>query len=122
MRAVRSKNTGPEMIVRRLVHGMGYRYRLHAPDLPGKPDLVFRSRKRAVFVHGCFWHGHSDCARAARPSDNAAFWATKLERNINRDAEQQAALAREGWRSLIIWECQMKDKAALTERLTEFLR
>lgn len=120
MRAVRGKDTGPEMIVRRLVHGMGYRYRLHGRDLPGKPDLVFRLRRRTVFVHGCFWHGH-DCARAARPQANAEFWQAKLDRNVERDAAQLQALDAAGWTALVVWECETKDAPRLASRLRDFL-
>lgn len=121
MRAVRSADTKPEMIVRRLVHGLGRRYRLHAKDLPGKPDLTFRRDKRAIFVHGCFWHGH-DCPRGARtPKRNAAYWQAKIARNRSRDAETLGLLATAGWRTLVIWECETRDRDALAHRLAGFL-
>ncbi|MBP7241320.1 MAG: DNA mismatch endonuclease Vsr [Amaricoccus sp.] len=121
MRAVRGRDTGPEMVVRRLLHGLGYRFRLHRADLPGTPDLVFPARRAVVFVHGCFWHGH-DCARGARaPRRNAEYWAAKVARNRTRDADVRAALAAAGWRSLAVWECGLKNRAALAARLAEFL-
>lgn len=121
MALIRSKDTAPEMAVRRLAHGLGYRHRLHRADLPGKPDMVFPSRKAVVFVHGCFWHGH-DCKRGARkPKANAEYWQAKIGRNVERDAAAVAALAAMGWRSLVVWECELKDAAAVEQRLREFL-
>ena len=109
MRAVKSRDTKPEWIVRRLVHALGYRYRLHLSSLPGKPDLTFSSRRKIVFVHGCFWHGH-DCARGARaPATNSEFWVTKISRNRNRDCTNIATLERGGWAVLTVWECEMKN-------------
>lgn len=121
MALVRSENTKPEMIVRRLVFGMGYRYRLHCRDLPGKPDLVFRSRKAVVFVHGCFWHRHSGCSLARLPKSRVEFWTTKLEGNRARDTSKIKALQAAGWQVLVIWECELKDKEVLAERLRRFL-
>ncbi len=121
MRAVKSRDTAPEMIVRRMVHAMGKRYRLHRDDLPGKPDLTFPGLRKIIFVHGCFWHGHN-CKRGARaPKENAACWSTEIQRNTRRDADQQAALTREGWRCLVVWECQTRDRAALKQALSTFL-
>lgn len=121
MRAVKSRDTGPEMLTRRAVHAMGYRYRLHRKDLPGKPDLVFPSRRKAIFVHGCFWHGH-DCPRGSRkPKSNRAYWETKIRRNRERDTQSEAALKRDGWRVLTVWECQMKNEEAFRMRLRKFL-
>jgi DNA mismatch endonuclease (patch repair protein) len=121
MRAVKGRDTGPEMFVRRLVFGMGYRYRLHRKDLPGKPDLVFVARRKVVFVHGCFWHGH-DCPRGARvPKQNAEYWMNKIARNKERDAAHLIALKALGWRSLIIWECELKESAKVERRLSQFL-
>lgn len=121
MALIRSKDTAPEMAVRRLAHALGYRHRLHCADLPGKPDMVFPSRKAVVFVHGCFWHGH-DCKRGSRkPKANAEYWRTKIERNAARDGATAAALEAMGWRSLVIWECELKDPAAVTQRLRDFL-
>jgi len=110
MALVRSKNTKPEMLVRRLVHGMGYRYRLHQTDLPGRPDLVFRSQRKVVFIHGCFWHQHEGCPRAARPTSNVDFWVKKPDRNIQRDRENLQALLESGWRVLVVWECQANEE------------
>ena len=107
MAAVRSKDTQPEMLVRRLVHGMGYRYRLHRSDLPGKPDLVLSSRQKIIFVHGCFWHRHT-CKRAHPPKSNTSYWEPKLERNRARDAEQLKVLQSMGWKCMVVWECELK--------------
>jgi len=121
MRAVKSRDTTPEMTVRRLIHAMGYRYRLHRKDLPGKPDLAFVSARKVIFVHGCFWHGHK-CKRGdRRPATNKEYWNRKLDRNIARDARNQARLGEIGWRSLIVWECETKDSAQLAKRLAAFL-
>ena len=107
MRAVKGKNTGPEMAVRRLVHGMGYRYRLHRKSLPGKPDLVFATRRKVIFVHGCFWHGHA-CKRGDRsPRTNRGYWTRKIARNRERDQEHLAALHADKWQALVIWECEV---------------
>ena len=121
MRAVRSRDTAPEMTVRRLVHSMGYRYRLHRKDLPGKPDLVFQSRRKVIFVHGCFWHGH-ECKRGARvPKTNREYWETKIARNRERDKQHNAELRCKGWRILVVWECQIQEQTALIERVRHFL-
>lgn len=121
MQAVRSKNTRPEWAVRRLLHGLGYRYRLHVRELPGRPDLVFPIRRKIVFVHGCFWHGH-DCRRGTRePKTNRDYWSAKLRRNKARDASSRAALIANGWDVIIIWECETLDLSALGFRLRQFL-
>jgi DNA mismatch endonuclease (patch repair protein) len=123
MRAVKSSDTAPERAVRAAVRAAGYgrRYRLHGAHLPGKPDLVFTSLRKVVFVHGCFWHGHH-CKRGARPpKDNAAYWRAKIERNRARDLASLRALKGEGWSALVIWECKTRDEAALTRRLRSFL-
>ena len=113
MRAVKGRDTGPEMIVRRLVHSMGYRYRLHGGNLPGKPDLVFSSLRKVIFVHGCFWHQHN-CRRGSRlPKSNQDYWAPKLQRNQQRDREHQLRLREVGWNVLVIWECEIKNRDAL---------
>ena len=117
MRQVKAKGTSPELKVRKLLWGMGLRYRLHRKDLPGAPDIVLPSRKLAVLVHGCFWHGH-DCARGARvPKQNRPYWTQKIERNRQRDARTQAELVAKGWTPLVVWECDLKDPAALKARL-----
>lgn len=121
MRRVKAKNTKSEMTVRKLVHRLGYRFRLHRRDLPGNPDIVFPGRKAAIFVHGCFWHQH-DCPRGSRrPSSNKDYWLPKLARNVERDGKVQNLMADAGWRVLIIWECELRDLDALAHRLTEFL-
>lgn len=121
MKRVKSTNTSPEMLVRRLVHGMGCRYRLHRRDLPGAPDLVFAGRRKIIFVHGCFWHGHDCKSGRKRPKTNREYWSRKLDRNKTRDAENQLKLKELGWDVLIAWECEMKDRDALEERLRRFL-
>jgi len=123
MRAVKSENTTPEMIVRRLVHKLGYRYRLHQKDLPGRPDLVFSSRRKIVLVNGCFWHGHN-CARGARrPKENSDYWQTKIERNVERDARNLEALQDAGWQVLTVWECETPKgkRDTLESKLKTFL-
>jgi len=121
MRQVRSEDTKPEMRVRRVTHRMGYRYRLHRKDLPGKPDLVFPGRKKVIFVHGCFWHGHDCPAGRKVPKTNREYWTKKLGRNKERDQLNQAKLQELGWEVLIIWECETKDEDALAERIARFL-
>lgn len=121
MRRVKSTNTSPELKVRRLLTRMGLRYRLHRKDLPGRPDIVMAGRKLAIFVHGCFWHGH-DCARGARvPQANRDYWLAKVGRNQARDMASRAALEALGWRVLVLWECDLKDGAELERRLRESL-
>lgn len=123
MRRIRSTDMKPELVVRSLLHRLGYRYRLHCKELPGKPDIVFRSRQAVIFVHGCFWHQHSDpnCSYAHVPKSNTSYWKPKLERNQARDLENEAALIALGWRVLVIWECQIKDDEALKQTLLAFL-
>ncbi|HYG91826.1 MAG TPA: very short patch repair endonuclease [Azospirillum sp.] len=121
MRAVKSKNTAPELAVRRIVHALGFRFRLHRRDLPGSPDLAFIGLRKAVFVHGCFWHGHK-CSRGARePKTNAEYWRGKISRNRGRDAENVARLSALGWQVHIVWECEIKDRDTLARSLREFL-
>lgn len=120
MARVRGKDTKPEMIVRRLAHAMGYRYRLHRKDLPGRPDLVFPGRRKVVFVHGCFWHRHS-CKKATTPKSNAEFWKKKFEENVARDDRNILDLAERGWDSMVIWQCETYDTTKLSERLRSFL-
>lgn len=121
MQAVKSKDTAPELLVRSMAHRMGYRFRLHRKDLPGKPDLVFPGRRKAIFVHGCFWHGH-DCARGARvPKSNRDYWTKKIARNQERDHAARAALAHSGWTSLIVWECDLGNEKGLKAQVRKFL-
>lgn len=124
MRAVKSRDTGPELAVRAAVCALGFarRYRLNNASLPGKPDLVFGPKRKVIFVHGCFWHGH-DCRRGARqPKDNAAYWRAKIARNVARDRDSLKALRDDDWSALVIWECETRDGAALARKLAKFLR
>ncbi len=121
MRAVPGEDSSAELAVRRLLTGMGLRYRLHRRDLPGSPDVAFPGRRLALFVHGCFWHGH-DCRRGARlPKSNSDYWLAKIARNRARDDAATTALATRGWRAEVVWECELKDEAALTARLAAIL-
>jgi DNA mismatch endonuclease (patch repair protein) len=121
MRAVKGRDTKPEMTVRRMVHAMGYRYRLHRKDLPGKPDLAFASAKKTIFVHGCFWHGH-DCPRGARvPKSNRDYWTNKIADNRARDARAQKQLIAANWGVLVLWECKLKDRADVQVQIRTFL-
>ena len=121
MRAVKGRNTGPEMTVRRLLHSLGYRYRLHRSDLPGKPDLAFPGRRKVIFVHGCFWHGHS-CPRGARaPKTNSSYWTAKIAGNAARDVLNRSRLEDMGWEVLSVWECELKEPVRLRAFLTRFL-
>lgn len=121
MAAVKSKNTKPELIVRRLLHAAGYRFRLHRKDLPGKPDIVLPKFRTAIFVHGCFWHQHEACKASARPTSRQTYWEIKLDRNVERDAANQAQLREMGWRVLIVWECEIKSTEALLRGLQQAL-
>jgi DNA mismatch endonuclease (patch repair protein) len=117
MRAVKSRDTAPEIAVRKLLRQFAPGYRLHRADLPGTPDIVYGRRRLAIFVHGCFWHGH-DCARGARPPrENADYWQSKIARNRARDARNLEALAQEGWRTLVVFECELKDPEVLRKKL-----
>lgn len=117
MRRIKGKNTKPEILVRRLMHGMGYRFRLHRKDLPGKPDVVLPKYKTVVFVHGCFWHGH-DCRKGTdRPSSNAEFWAEKIAKNIERDRKSLVELRKAGWDVVTVWECELKDPECVHQKL-----
>lgn len=121
MSRVRSKDTKPEMCVRRLVHSLGYRYRLHRGDLPGTPDLVFYSRRKVIFVHGCFWHRHTGCPNTRWPKSRLEFWKPKLEANRERDIKHKKQLTWLGWRYLVIWECEVRDTEALEIKIVKFL-
>lgn len=120
MAKIRGTDTRPELIVRRLLHKLGYRYRLHAKKLPGRPDIIFPGRRAAIFVHGCFWHRHN-CIYAYTPKSRSEFWLRKFARNVERDAENQRQLDSAGWRILILWECEIESGDGLIERLKDFL-
>ena len=121
MRKVRRRDTGPEVIVRRLLHREGYRFRLHASDLPGRPDIVFRGRRKVIFVHGCFWHRHEGCRRTTTPKTRRKFWEDKFATNRKRDAVAVSSLKQAGWEVAIVWECETEDGGELKERLVAFL-
>jgi DNA mismatch endonuclease (patch repair protein) len=121
MRRIRSKGMRPELAVRSLVHKMGYRFRLHRKDLPGNPDLVFVSQRKVIFVHGCFWHSHDDCKSAHVPKSNLDYWGPKLKRNRARDAKSIATLKADGWKTLVVWECETHNEPTLKKRIRAFL-
>lgn len=121
MAAVHSQDTKPEMAVRRMVHALGYRYRLHDRKLPGKPDLVFASQTKAIFVHGCFWHRHAGCKYATTPKTRKRFWEAKFSSNMARDRRTRRELRRMGWAVLTVWQCQLKNPGKLAGRIDEFL-
>jgi DNA mismatch endonuclease (patch repair protein) len=121
MRRVHSADTTPEMVVRKLTHSLGFRYRLHRKDLPGNPDIVFPAKKKIIFVHGCFWHGH-ECKRGQRvPKENHDYWVRKLQSNTERDKKHLYDLSAAGWKVLVIWECETKNLVVLRERIIEFI-
>jgi DNA mismatch endonuclease (patch repair protein) len=121
MAGIRASDTKPELVIRRGLHRLGFRFRLHRKDLPGTPDLILPRYRAAIFVHGCFWHGHA-CRRGARaPATNAEYWRAKIARNVARDAEARTALEAQGWTTLTLWECELRDDAALRARLAAFL-
>jgi DNA mismatch endonuclease, patch repair protein len=121
MSRIRGKDTRPELAVRRLVHGLGYRFRLHRRDLPGVPDLAFIARRKVIFVHGCFWHQHPGCEFAYKPKSNSAFWRRKFAANTKRDMHVLAKLAIWGWDALVIWECELSDPKSLKQRMMSHL-
>jgi DNA mismatch endonuclease, patch repair protein len=121
MSRIRNKDTKPEMVVRRLLHALGYRFRLHRSDLPGKPDIVFPSRRKVVFVHGCFWHRHEGCRNNRTPKSRLDFWVPKLDANRQRDLQNQAKLTQMGWRHLVVWECDLQNLESLAIKLQSFL-
>lgn len=121
MRRIRSRHTGPEIAIRRLVHSLGFRFRLHSSQLPGKPDLVFASRKKVIYVHGCFWHMHSTCREGRVPSSRTEYWKPKLERTVQRDAGHLKEIKRMGWRALVIWECNLRKLDRVERRIRRFL-
>lgn len=120
MARIHSADTSPEIELRRLLHALGYRFRLHRSDLPGKPDVVLPRHRAAILMHGCFWHGHT-CKDGRRPRSNTDYWNSKLDRNHRRDKMNVVALRRLGWRCMVVWECQLKKKERLTDRVTRFL-
>ena len=121
MAAIRTRNTAPELAVRRIAHRMGLRFRLHRKDLPGCPDLVLPKHRLAVFVHGCFWHRHEGCRFASTPKSQTEFWTEKFAANVVRDASQEVALRKLGWRVLVIWQCETKNEAVVERRLAELI-
>lgn len=121
MSRVRGSDTKPELAVRRLIHSLGYRYRLHDRSLPGRPDIVFPKRRKVIFVHGCFWHRHPNCKLARLPKSRREFWIPKLEANAKRDAQHLARLAAMGWQAMVVWECEVRGDSGLSERITLFL-
>ena len=121
MSRIGSKDTTPEIRVRSLLHGLGYRYRLHYKRLPGKPDVAFPARKKVIFVHGCFWHGHKNCSKGRLPKSNLPVWEAKIRRNRERDNETMKALRRLGWKPLTIWQCELKNNDRLLKKVGRFL-
>ncbi len=121
MGRIRKKDTKPELVVRRLVHGMGYRFRLHRRNLPGTPDLVFPGLRKIIFVHGCFWHQHDCHLGRKQPRSNIDYWTPKLERNVVRDGDDQQRLRLMGWNTLVVWECEVSEIDSLRSRLDDFL-
>lgn len=121
MAGIRTKNTKPEVQIRRLLHSLGYRFRLHRRDLPGVPDIVFPSRQKIIFVHGCFWHQHTNCRKATIPKTRTAFWRQKLSGNVARDARATQELRRMDWKVLVVWECEVRAADALTRKVRSFL-
>lgn len=122
MAAIKSKNTSPELIVRKILFSEGYRYRIHDSKLPGKPDIVLKKYKTVIFVHGCFWHSHANCKRANMPKTNLDYWSNKISKNVDRDKEHYEELKEGEWKILIIWECQTKDREQVRKLLSKVLR
>ncbi len=122
MSRIRGTDTAPEKTVRSILHRLGFRYRLHVKDLPGKPDIVMRKYTTAIFVHGCFWHQHKDCIDGALPKSNTAFWKGKLNGNVERDLKNLALLRNGGWKVCVVWECELKDRGRLTQKLKDLFR
>ena len=121
MSRIRGRDTEPEMIVRRIAHGLGFRFRLHRRDLPGSPDLLFPRYRAVIMVHGCFWHRHPGCKYASSPKTRVRFWEDKFEGNVVRDRRNEEALHELGWRVMVIWECETRDREAVAERIVEYL-
>ena len=122
MSRIRGRNTRPELVVRRIAHALGFRFRLHRRDLPGCPDIVFPRYRAVILVHGCFWHRHPECKYAYSPKTRIQFWEEKFKGNVVRDRRNELALSDLGWRTMVIWECETKDHAAVAERIASFLR
>jgi DNA mismatch endonuclease (patch repair protein) len=118
MSRIRGRDTKPELLVRSLLHRLGYRFRLHRRDLPGTPDIVLPKYQTVIFVHGCFWHRHPDCRYAYTPKSRVEFWKEKFAANVHRDAKNRRALEQAGWQVLVVWECELRDMAGLSDRLT----
>ena len=122
MSRIRGRDTRPEMIVRRIAHGLGFRFRLHRKDLPGRPDIVFPRHQAVIVVHGCFWHRHPGCKRASSPKTRVRYWQNKFEDNVVRDKRNETALRDLGWKVMVIWECETKDHEAVAALIESFLR
>jgi DNA mismatch endonuclease (patch repair protein) len=122
MARISGSNTKPEIVVRKILYGLGFRYRLNVRKLPGTPDIVLSKHRKVIFVHGCFWHGHKNCSRSKRPRTNVAFWNKKIDSNIKRDAASLKALHKSGWKTLVIWSCQTNKPAKLEKRINNFLQ
>ena len=122
MSRIRGRDTKPELIVRRIAHGLGFRFRLHRKDLPGRPDIVFPRHEAVIVVHGCFWHRHPGCKRASSPKTRVRYWQNKFEDNVVRDRRNETALRDLGWKVMVIWECETKDHEAVAARIESFLR
>ncbi len=122
MSRIRSKDTKPEKIVRSMLHRIGYRFRLHRKDLPGKPDIVLPKYKTVIFIHGCFWHRHKGCKRCTTPSTNQKYWIPKLEHNVVKDKTNQKVIKKSGWKPIIIWECETKDLVKLSKKINKALK
>ncbi len=121
MSAIRGKNTKPEMLVRRMLHSLGYRYRIHQKHLPGRPDIVFTRRKKVILIHGCFWHQHTACREGRIPSSRTDYWKEKLDRNVTRDSANKIKLLSQGWEVLVLWECEIERGNGLQEKIVSFL-
>lgn len=121
MARVKGRDTKPELLVRSIVHSLGYRFRIYRRDLPGNPDITLPKHRKIIFVHGCFWHGHKRCTRAARPTTNIAFWRKKLDLNIERDKRNIRQLRKDGWRVFVVWQCQTRKPETLKRTLYKFL-
>lgn len=121
MSRISGGNTKPELIIRKLIHGMGFRFRLHVKNLPGKPDIVLPRHRKIIVVNGCFWHGHQDCIRSKRPATNIEFWNSKIVGNIERDERNKTALEKAGWQVLVVWDCETKKTEQIKDKLKNFL-